>query len=134
MAELFKKKSDIAELKFINGLSLSKIQHRASKISDNTQDPEDWKYRSFDGFLGDGESWVQRVTGDWEIVVEQFNVTHMDVANTLSTLLLQVELQRKEEGKGPMSIINLHYSPPMPLVKASVVLEELWIQSGYLLK
>ena len=42
----------------INGLLIDLIEARAKPIQDNTTDTE-WKYRSFDGFLGQSERFYQ---------------------------------------------------------------------------
>jgi hypothetical protein len=47
--------TDIDTWTEINGITIEQIEKRAKPIGDNTADVE-WRYRSFDGFLGMDES------------------------------------------------------------------------------
>ena len=56
MSRFIANDSEIDSLGSINGISIAQIEARSVPIDDNTSDPHEWKYRSFDGFLNEGES------------------------------------------------------------------------------
>lgn len=47
--------NDIDSWTEINGIPIEQIEKRGKPIGDNTTDAE-WRYRSFDGFIGKEES------------------------------------------------------------------------------
>ncbi|KAN0050624.1 hypothetical protein ACTA71_003760 [Dictyostelium dimigraforme] len=119
-SEFLKEFKDIDELKNINNLSIEIIERRAKIIQDNTSDPESWRYRSFDGFLGENESFKERLKTDWKLL-EQWNkdnrqsLTHIDISNKLKDVINQCEQVRKDLNFGPMAPIKLLYNKEIEL-------------------
>ncbi|KAN0022066.1 hypothetical protein ACTFIU_004222 [Dictyostelium citrinum] len=111
---------DIDELNNINSISIEVIEKRAKIIQDNTSDPESWRYRSFDGFLGENESFKERIKTDWKLL-EQWNIdnkqslTHIDISNKLKDVINQCEQTRKDLKFGPMAPIKLLYNKEIEL-------------------
>lgn len=99
---------EIDKIQFINGISIEKIELRAKPISDNLKDPKEWKFRSFDGFLGEKETFKERLKKDWKII-ENIGVTHKELANHLKKILYLTEQKRKEEKLGEMTEISIEY-------------------------
>eukprot|EP01132_Coremiostelium_polycephalum_P001199 gene1199-1512_t len=122
-SKFIKKKEDIEKhLDRINDLTIDQIEKRAKKISDNTSDPEQWRFRSFDGFIGENESFKERLLNDWNLL-EQWNeihhqqVTHIILSKYLADLIEKCESIRTEKGYGPMTPISLDYKCPKELLE-----------------
>ncbi|KAF2078232.1 hypothetical protein CYY_000422 [Polysphondylium violaceum] len=120
-SKLIKNIKEIDELEFINQLSIKTIEDRAKPIDDNTQDPESWRYRSFDGFLGENETLKSRLTLDWQLLIE-FNIKHKKkikhttLSKHLRKLIQQCESKRLELKYGPMAPIELNFKTPKSLI------------------
>ncbi|KAM9953919.1 hypothetical protein ACTFIW_010656 [Dictyostelium discoideum] len=118
--KFLKEFKDIDELSNINNLDIGIIEKRAKIIQDNTSDPESWRYRSFDGFLGENESFKERIKNDWKLL-EQWNLdnkqslTHIDISNKLKDVINQCEQTRKDLNFGPMAPIKLLYNKEIEL-------------------
>ncbi|KAM9985771.1 hypothetical protein ACTFIZ_012413 [Dictyostelium cf. discoideum] len=118
--KFLKEFKDIDELNNINNLNIEIIEKRAKIIQDNTSDPESWRYRSFDGFLGENESFKERIKNDWKLL-EQWNLdnkqslTHIDISNKLKDVINQCEQTRKDLKFGPMAPIKLLYNKEVEL-------------------
>jgi len=108
MALLLQQIQDIDTLQEINNLSMEVIQHRARKISDNTTDPE-WRYRSFDGFIGEDETFKDRLKKDW-CMVQSIGCTHVQLAACLKKIIVDTEMIREREQYGLMRTINLAFN------------------------
>ncbi|GAM25789.1 hypothetical protein SAMD00019534_089640, partial [Acytostelium subglobosum LB1] len=117
---MLKSLKDIDDMNQVNGLTIDEIERRARRISDNTTDTQ-WRYRSFEGYLGPNESLKDRIKKDW-LLLDQWNdtmnkkkITHVDVAHYLNDIIKQCEDTRTKHQYGPMTPITIDYNVPEEL-------------------
>ena len=60
------------------GMSVS-----TNALTNAGRDREEWRYRSFDGFLAPGESLKNVIARDWHVVHSVLNTTHHNIAALL---------------------------------------------------
>jgi hypothetical protein len=65
----------------INSLPLTEIERRAKPLQDKTTDPT-WRYRCFDGFIGENEKFLDIISNDTKSLTK-YGVDHTDVAKML---------------------------------------------------
>jgi hypothetical protein len=109
MASFIQSYEQLESLADLNGLSILQIERRSEVIEDNTMDPEEWKYRSFDGFLGKDEHFKEIIKRDWKTVTEM-GCSHKELAHHLKEILDLVERTRKSLNAGVMTPIQVEYA------------------------
>jgi hypothetical protein len=122
---------DIDACDGINGLTIEEIERRAAPLPDKTQDSS-WKCRSYEGFIGHGESFKELIKRDWQ-TVEQLRTTHQEIANNLKRLIDLVEETRNNENYGPMRAVTLQFLPSFANynVEPQTLVVEHFIYNGY---
>ncbi|EGC37792.1 hypothetical protein DICPUDRAFT_86804 [Dictyostelium purpureum] len=102
-SKIIKSFNDIELLDSINGINIDIIENRAKAIQDNTSDKESWRYRSFDGFLGENETFKERLEKDWNLLENwnkenNFTINHMTLSTILKEIINQCEQNRNDLG------------------------------------
>jgi len=100
---------DLESLETINGLSLKEIETRARPIDDNTTDPQNWKYRSFDGFLGHDEFFKQIIREDFHTLQKLGSNADM-MSECLKKIILIVQEKRTQENLGMMTPVTIDFT------------------------
>ncbi|KYQ93724.1 hypothetical protein DLAC_05113 [Tieghemostelium lacteum] len=113
--------NEIDSINEINGIPIEEIEDRSKKIDDNTEYKDTYRYRSFDGFLGDNEKFKERLHKDWQLIKEwnkfyNKSLSHQELSGYLSDVIRQCENERLQKSLGPMTPIRLNYQIPETLV------------------
>jgi len=90
----------------VNGLSLQRIEARCQPLKDKREDENEWRFRSFNGFLRSGETLAQVIQADAD-TVSQLSLTHATIAALIRRAISQA--------KQPSEVFverNFTYSPP----------------------
>lgn len=98
---------EIEILREVNGIAIEQIEKRGLPIHDNTTDVE-WRFRSFDGFLAENESFKKILMDDWNLV-QQLGVNNAELALHLKNIIQSVEEKRKSDNLGLMTPITVTY-------------------------
>ncbi len=106
---MFKSLEEIDTVCVINGLPIDQIEKRSMPLQDKTRDPEEWRFRSFDGFLAENEKFKDVVKADWK-TVQLLGTSHHELASNIRDLLALVESKRTTENLGVMTSITVDFT------------------------